>query len=515
MPPSDTQVLIAGAGPTGLLLAIYLVRHGVRVRIVDKAAEPGTTSRALVVHARTLELYRQLGLDGAVIQRALRMEHAHLWVSGRRVGHIVFGEMGRGLSPYPYAYIYPQDEHERMLIAHLESLGTRVERGVELTSVTDDGTMARAVLSRDENEERCAVAYVAGCDGAHSRVRSALSVGFPGGTYEHVFYVADVTGSGPVVDDRLHIVLDDADFLGVFPLRDQGHLRLIGSVRDELARKGNALEWGDVSRRVIDRMRVQVDDVHWFSTYHVHHRVANHFRAGRVFLLGDAAHIHSPVGGQGMNTGLGDAANLGWKLAAVIAGRASEQLLDTYEPERIAFARALVGSTDRAFTIVTSTGPLARRVRLHVVPVAIPLIFRFGAVRRRMFRTISQIGIHSRESPLSSGRAGHVRGGDRLPWVPSASSRESDNHAPLTSLDWQVHVYGRLSPPLRELCRAHALPVHEFGWSAATRRVGLQRDAAYLVRPDGYVAAAVPPTQPWLLEDSLAQWRITTRGRAT
>src|SRR5436190_16934619 len=223
--------------------------------------------------------------------------------------------------------------------------------------------------------------------------------------------------------------------------------------------------------------------------YRVHHGVADRFRKGRAFLLGDAGHIHSPVGGQGMNTGIGDAVNLAWKLADVVHGRADGSLLDSYEPERIAFARRLVATTDQAFTGVTSDGPIARRVRLNVVPAVIPVLFTLAPVRRFMFRTISQTAVNYRGSSLSEGRAGSVRGGDRLPWVPAASN-DGDNFTPLTSLDWQAHVYGAASSELRATCTERSLPLHIFPWRPETDRAGLRRDAVYLVRPDGYVGLA-------------------------
>jgi len=208
-------------------------------------------------------------------------------------------------------------------------------------------------------------------------------------------------------------------------------------------------------------------------------------------LLGDAAHIHSPVGGQGMNTGIGDAVNLAWKLAAVLRGRAKISLLDSYEPERIAFARRLVATTDRAFTGVTSSGAIARLMRLRVAPLLVPLIFASRAMRRVMFRTVSQTAVNYRGSSLSEGRAGEVHGGDRLPWVKMDWNSEcKDNFAPLTSMDWQIHVYGEAMPPMRTLCSERRLPLYVFSWRAEMKRAGLRRNAAYLVRPDGYVALA-------------------------
>jgi 2-polyprenyl-6-methoxyphenol hydroxylase-like FAD-dependent oxidoreductase len=500
---SQTQVLINGAGPTGLVLATWLTRLGVRLRIIDKTSEPGTTSRALVMHARTLELYRQVGLADAVAERALRFTAANVWASGRRRGRIEFGPMGQGLSPFPYMLIFPQDQHERLLIERLGGTGIQVERRTELLGFQDsDGRVLARLRRPDGTEESCEAAYLAGCDGARSTVREVLGVGFPGSTYSHLYYVADVDAGGPTMNGELHVAVDDTDFLAVFPMRGAGRGRLIGIVRREAEGQDDILSWDDVGKGVIDRLGITVDRVNWFSTYRVHHRVANQFRQRRAFLLGDAAHIHSPVGGQGMNTGIGDAVNLAWKLAAVLQGRAETALLDTYEPERIGFARRLVATTDRAFTAVTSTGPIARRVRLDLAPRLLPLLFNSRFFRRLMFRTVSQIAINYRGSSLSEGRAGRVAGGDRLPWIPA------DNFSPLASLAWQVHVYGAADAGLRETCRRRELALHTFPWDSAAARAGLRRDALYLVRPDGHVGLADAEASPARLERYLDTHRV-------
>jgi hypothetical protein len=250
--------------------------------------------------------------------------------------------------------------------------------------------------------------------------------------------------------------------------------------------------------------------VNWFSTYHVHHRVAARFRAGRTFLLGDAAHIHSPVGGQGMNTGIGDAVNLAWKLAAVLKEAAPASLLDTYEPERIAFARRLVATTDRIFVLVTRRGIIARLVRTRLVPLLVPLLFRLPPFRRFMFETLAQFGINYRTSPLSAGTAGRVRGGERLPWVPIGPGQ--DNFAPLTSLKWQVHLYGEARPGLAEACAELQLPLHLFAWQPEMRRAGLERAALYLIRPDSYVALADPRANPERLRRYFAETHYRLQG---
>ncbi len=484
------EVLIVGAGPTGLVLALFLTRLGVAVRIIDKNPQPSTTSRAVAVQARTLEFYRQLGLADTVLARGRRVSAAHLWVAGREVAHLRLGDMGRGISPYAYAFVFPQDEHERLLIDRLKSAGVVVERAIELTGFVERGDRITAALTHaDGRTESCETAYIAGCDGARSRVRDTMAIGFGGGTYEHLFYVADVDAHGPVMNGDVHVALDRTDFLAVFPLKDVNRARLVGTVRDGASQRDD-LTWNDVGRRVIEWLRVDVTQVHWFSTYRVHHRVADRFRHGRAFLLGDAAHIHSPVGGQGMNTGIGDAVNLAWKLAAVVGGRAAPAMLDTYEPERIAFARRLVATTDQAFTGVTSSSALARALRLHIVPRLLPTLSVLQPVRRFLFRTVSQTAITYRGSALSEGDAGDVHGGDRLPWVVLDPATGLDNFAPLSSVDWQVHVYGEALAATRATCSARRLALHEFAWQPAMAGAGLRRDALYLVRPDGYVAVA-------------------------
>jgi 2-polyprenyl-6-methoxyphenol hydroxylase-like FAD-dependent oxidoreductase len=490
----DTDVLVVGAGPTGLVLALWLTRLGARVRIVDKTAEPGTTSRALAVQARTLELYHQVGMADAIVERGRRAIAVNLWVGGKQVARGVFGDMGAGQSPFPYALIFPQDEHERLLIARLAEGGVEVERQTEVLSFNDTNGRVLALLKRpDGTSETCQAVYIAGCDGAHSLTRETLKIEFRGGEYTHLFYVADVEGGGTAMNGELHVGLDKTDFLALFPLKGEGRARLVGTLRDDAEHKREDLTWDDVSTHVIEWMRIDVKRVNWFSTYRVHHRVADHFRKGRAFLLGDAAHIHSPVGGQGMNTGIGDAVNLAWKLAAVLKGNADASLLDSYEPERIAFARRLVSTTDRAFTGVTSSSAIARLVRLGIVPLLIPMLFKFRTMRRFMFRTVSQTAVNYRGSTLSEGRAGPVHGGDRLPWVPTElNSADEDNFVPLTSLAWQVHVYGDATPEIRAVCDERKLPLHVFPWCHEMKRTGLRRNALYLVRPDGYVALADP-----------------------
>lgn len=497
-------ILIAGAGPTGLVLALSLARHGVPVRIIDAHSGPGQASRAMVVHARTLEFYRQFGFADEVVGEGIKAERAHLREGGKEVASFSFGDIGAGLSPFPFALCYPQDDHERLLGRKLGEAGVEIEWNTALTGFQQDENGVEATLRTNGTEARVHTPYLCGCDGSHSRVREVLGVGFPGGTYDHLFYVADVDADDAGRD--LFINLDKEGFGLKLPVRSRGMQRLIGLVPDALAERTD-LQFAEIQEWVERLIGVQVRAVNWFATYHSGHRVAGHFRVRRCFLAGDAGHIHSPAGAQGMNTGIGDAVNLAWKLAAVVQGRAAPAILDTYESERIPFAQQLVATTDRAFQRIVGQGVMDGLLRTWLVPSLLPFLFGFSATRRLLFRTVSQTRIAYHGSALSEGHAGDVRGGDRLPWVAPA-----DNFAPLRALDWQVHVYGAPGAGLREAAAGLGFAVHGFEWSKEAGEAGLKQDAAYLVRPDGYVGLAMPEQDPAVLRRYAAKLSVSAGG---
>lgn len=498
-------VLVVGAGPTGLMLALWLARLGAPVRIIDKDEGPGETSRAMAVQARTLEFYRQLGFADEVVGRGLRVDRVSVREAGRLEGAATFGDFGRGVSPFPFLLSFPQDEHETVLLAQLERAGVAVERRTALTGFDQDSDGVRTVLDTPSGPERFMASYVAGCDGARSTVRAVAGIGLPGGTYARRFFVADADVEGEASRDSMNLCVTGQDFCIVIPLRRPGEARLIGLVPDGVA--ADEVRFDDVEPAVARNTGLTVTRVRWFSTYRVHHRVSDRFRDRRAFLLGDAAHLHSPVGGQGMNTGLGDAANLAWKLAAVLAKRADPAILDTYEAERITFARRLVNTTDRLFRLVTDPGLLGRGWRRLVMAHALPLALKLPPASGTMFRLISQTRIAYPDSPLSRGRAGGVRAGDRLPWVEAEGARP-DNHEALGALDWQLHVYGEASRAVRDSAKTHGLPLHVFDWSEEAGRKGLRRDALYLVRPDGYVGLADAEGDPRTLAAYVEDWGL-------
>jgi 2-polyprenyl-6-methoxyphenol hydroxylase-like FAD-dependent oxidoreductase len=500
----DPQILIVGAGPTGLVMALWLAKLGVPFRIIEKNGGPGQTSRAMAVHARTLEFYSQVGIADEVVQRGIKVERMRLHEGGGDGSVLNFGDFGKGLSPYPFILTFPQDEHERLLGERLHGMGVQVEWNTELSGFTDADDHIEATLKTDGKEEKCATSFLCGCDGAHSAVREGLKLKFPGGIYEQMFFVADLAADGAPANGNVNFFLGTHQLCLTFPIRTTGMVRLIGILPREVAGRENVV-FDDIREHFEKMLSLQVHKVNWFSTYHVHHRVAEHFRLGRVFLSGDAGHVHSPAGGQGMNTGIGDAVNLSWKLAAVLARKAEYSLIETYETERIAFAHSLVSTTDRLFRAVVQENLAGEIVRTILFPHVIPFLMGFSPIRRSQFRLISQTRISYRQSPLSEGNAGDVRGGDRLPWV---ETDDGGNFVPLTSLDWQVHVYGQASQALRRAASDANLALHEFAWNAPAQHAGLERDALYLVRPDGHIALANSKQDVEKLRQFLSKFKI-------
>ncbi len=483
----NSQVLIVGSGPTGLTLALWLKRLGVDIRIIDKAQGAGETSRALAVQARTLEFDRQIGIVEDVLGAGVKLKELTMRVPPHGIAaRIPISRFGEGVTRYSYAFALPQDIHERVLLGHLEAAGVTVERNTELVDFEDDGSGVMAKLRGNNGLSFARSQYIVGCDGAHSAVRHGLKLGFPGGAYEQSFYVADVRGEGPVTEEGLDIVLGSYGFALIMPVRQRGSLRIIGIVPKGFEKTENVTF--EMIRADVERESgVKVESVNWFSTYRVHHRVADHFRLGRAFLAGDAGHIHSPAGGQGMNTGIGDAVNLAWKLASVLQGRAKSGLLDSYETERLAFAHSLIKGTDQAFRLVSGRSFISGIWRRWIMPHVMARMMQTGPGSRFFFGLVSQTKINYRMSTMNEGKAGKVEGGDRLPWVDFGAT---DNFERLNSLDWQIHVYGDVDAGFERAIAGTGIALHRFDWADAAGKAGLVRNAAYLVRPDGHVALA-------------------------
>src|SRR5262252_10637654 len=397
----DTDVLIVGAGPTGLMLANQLARRGVRVLVIDRHAGPSLQTRALGVQARTMEIYAKLGIADRALELGKRATGANMWAQGREMARVPLGESGENATPYPFILILGQDDNERIMGDKLRDLGLSVQWNTELVGLEQEPDRVAITLKLpDGTNGKMRAACVAGCDGAHSSVRELSGITFPGAPYEHVFFVADTEVTGHMVPDEVNVYLWREGFHLLFPMRGKDHWRIVGILPPTL-RARDDVTFETVIPSLRNEAGLSFKACSWFSTYRIHHRSASRFRDRRCFLLGDAAHIHSPVGAQGMNTGLQDAYNLAWKLALVIKGRAQADLLDSYGQERIPVAERLLHTTDRMFSLAVSDNRLAGLFRTRVLPELLAFAMKREPLRRLAFRTISQIGIRYRESPLS------------------------------------------------------------------------------------------------------------------
>ncbi len=494
---TDTDVLIVGAGPTGLMLANQLGRRGIRSIIIDRHSGPAQQSRAMAVHARTLEIYDKLGIAQQALERGQRGGAANMWARGELRARIPLGDIGENISPFPFVLMLGQDENERILGEHLRHWNLAVQWDTELTALAQHSDHVAATLKlADGSTRQIRATYLAGCDGGRSAVREMNGIGFPGAPYEHVFFVADTEATGPMVVDELNVYLWRDGFHLFFPMHGKDRWRVIGILPPAL-RGRDDLTFDQVIPAVRGEAgaALKFGQCFWFSTYRIHHRCTERFRDRRCFLLGDAAHVHSPMGGQGMNTGLQDAYNLAWKLALVIAGRADAALLDTYEAERMPVAHRLLNTTDRAFRLIVSNSWIAGLFRTRIVPKIAATAMRIERVRKLAFRTLSQTGIQYPNSTLSQTLDGLAasapRAGERFPWLRlklRADGPVEDLFEQLDDLHFHLLVFEQPAPELNfgDWLRVHVIPADPIN-AAELARAHIAQPSFYLLRPDGHV----------------------------
>jgi 2-polyprenyl-6-methoxyphenol hydroxylase-like FAD-dependent oxidoreductase len=418
----NTDVIIIGAGPTGLSLACQFVRHGVDFVIVEKNEGVTPYSKAIGVQARTLEVYEQLDLAEKAIEQGAIAGKGRLLAGGEVRGELDLSNIGEGLSPYPYVLMLEQSKNERLLAEYLQSQRKDVLWNTELEnfSRSESGVTAQ-VKTADGPAQTIEAQYLVGCDGAKSSVRHALGLTFEGSTFERMFYVADAQVDWQFSHDALHACLSKDSFVLFFPLKGEKRYRIVGVFPEEFAKDEGDVLYEEIERRTkeITKLELDIHDVEWFSTYKVHTRHVSRFSEGRCFLAGDSAHIHSPAGAQGMNTGIQDAYNLAWKMALVLKGGAGARLLETYNEERLENAKHLLETTDRMFQLAAGSEWFLAFLRTNVLPSVAQYILSFDAVKKFVFPLISQIGINYRHGSLSS-HAGdenfQVKAGDRMPY---------------------------------------------------------------------------------------------------
>jgi 2-polyprenyl-6-methoxyphenol hydroxylase-like FAD-dependent oxidoreductase len=406
---AGTDVLVVGAGPTGLTLANELTRWGIAARVVEKAPLVSQHTKALGVQARTLEMVERLGLASAMVERGLPVTAFTIVSEGKPIARLDLGAID---SPYPYLLMLPQNEVEGLLHERLVASGVDVDHNVELVGLHDHGDHVDVGLRAGHGSiERIAARWVVGCDGAHSTVRHLLGVPFAGSAFEQRFAVADVELEWTLPGDEVFAFLDRGRFMAFFPMtRGRHRIAIAYPAAEERPGEVNPAELRDAFAAIGPPGRIR--EVNWASRFRINQRNVGHQRLGRVFLAGDAAHVHSLVGAQGMNTGIQDAMNLGWKLGMHLVGAAPQDILDSYAPEREQVAHRLVKGT-RRFTRMTLLGsPIATAARRTIAP----LVLSRSGVRDRIERAISQIDVSYPHSPLHGGAAhGRPGPGDRAP----------------------------------------------------------------------------------------------------
>jgi 2-polyprenyl-6-methoxyphenol hydroxylase-like FAD-dependent oxidoreductase len=416
-----TDVIIVGAGPTGLSLACQLHRFGIDFVIVEKNEGVTKFSKAIGVQARTLEIYEQMGLAAQAVADGAIAAKVRLLARGRVRGEIHLAEWGRDFSAYPYLLMLEQSKNEELLYEHLRAQGKVVQWQTELESFSQDDAGVKATARSASGEvQTIAAKYLVGCDGAKSKVRHDLGLTFAGSTFERLFYVADARIDWELPHDAVQVSLAREVFAAFFPMKGEHRYRIVGPF-PEGAHEDDEVVFEEIEAQIKSeaQLQLEISDVKWFSLYKVHSRRVNKFSQGRGFVAGDAAHIHSPVGAQGMNTGIQDVYNLAWKLAFVIKGRARTQLLETYNQERIANAKRLLATTDRMFEFAAGSNWLLSLIRTTIFPPIAGFITNLDPVRKRFFPLISQTGISYRDSDLSDhagDAAFKVKAGDRIPY---------------------------------------------------------------------------------------------------
>ena len=400
------------------MLAAQLLRFNIDFLIIDKKSAPTTESRAVVVQARSMEIYEQLNLSDEIVANAEKTDGICFWRKGKKVAHVALKNFGDDITPFDFLLLYEQSKNETLLYHYLQKHGREVEWNTEFISYTEDQDQFAVSLKKSNEEFTVTAKYLVACDGANSSIRELTKMEFTGGTYENVFYVADTHVKANACLNKLNFFVANNTFNLLFPMIGERRFRAIGILPKQFYHH-EEINFKEVSEQVNKDAQLDLGfyDTQWYSTYRLHHKKVKAFNKGNIFFCGDAAHVHSPAGGQGMNTGLQDAYNLAWKLALVIKGTVKESLLRTYHEERNPVAENLLKTTDQAFSMMSENSAFTILLRMYIVPTVMPLLMKLKYFRRILFLLVSQTEINYKNSSLSTGKAGKIKAGLRFPYV--------------------------------------------------------------------------------------------------
>lgn len=492
----NTDVIIIGAGPTGLSLACQFIRYGIDFVIVEKNESHTKFSKAIGVQARTLEIYDQLGLAQPAIKEGEIVEMVRLIEGGEVRGEIHLSNFGKDLSQFPFQLMLEQSKNEELLYKYLRSHGRDVRWNTELESFTQDANGVTAQIKNTAGESQTVVGkFLVGCDGASSPVRHGLGLTFEGSTFERLFYVADARVDWEMAHNSLYVCLAREVFTAFFPMKGENRYRIVGTFPESKNAEQGEILYEEIEQQIKDEAKLSLDisDVRWFSLYKVHSRRVNKFSKGRCFLAGDSAHIHSPAGAQGMNTGIGDAYNLAWKLAMVVKGFAAEGILDSYNEERLANAKRLLDSTDRIFELAAGSHWLLALFRTTIFPTVAGYVTSVEPIRKRLFPLISQIGITYRDHSLSEhtdDESDDVKAGDRLPYfLMNGQSifdqlKEPKFHLLVFSNGEHNSLCEQLAHEFGEVADCHVIPID----ARISQIFEKENDFVVFLRPDNHIA---------------------------
>jgi 2-polyprenyl-6-methoxyphenol hydroxylase-like FAD-dependent oxidoreductase len=457
----DVDVLVVGAGPVGLFLANECARRGLRFRIIEARSSQSIHSKALAIFPRTLEIFDMAGVVEPFLAAANRVTSVAMIAAQRRLATIPFAPTE---TPYSFVAMVPQDVTEKLLVEELVRRGGVVEYNMAFVSAEQQDGQVRVLLDHNGERNELLASFVVGCDGAHSAVRHGLGLKFEGAEYRETFLLADVETNTAVRADQMQLCPNASGPLAVFPM-SATRRRIVATIGRA---EGDAPSLELVKKILGERgpERLEARELRWSSYFHIHHRNVGNLRFGRIFLAGDAAHIHSPFGGQGMNTGLQDVWNLAWKLDLFVRGYGNEPLLDSYSAERIPVIKRVIALTDFLTKVMGTASRFAQALRNFMLPK----VSRLAPFQRRFVQTLSELGIAYRGSPIVNGAGERyfddsLRGGDGI-------SRRY-----LLMID--AATQSSIEAPLEQFCRSFGSVVE----LRQSRSPGIT-----LVRPDGYVA---------------------------